>query len=106
MERALVDQTWVDRPDTYNLILGGGGGPGERRGHPVSEETRKRLSARFSGAGNPMFGRPSPTLGKHHTAEAKRKISERKLGHEVSEETRSKISKSKKGQLAGIKLSA
>lgn len=27
MERVYVDQTWVDRSDTYNLIVGGCGNP-------------------------------------------------------------------------------
>lgn len=40
-------------------------------------------------------------LGIYHTAEAKKKISETKMGHSVSEETKKKISKSRVGKYGG-----
>lgn len=45
----------------------------------ISEETRKKHSIAFSGERNPMFGKRgilAPFFGKHHTEEAKRKMSE------------------------------
>lgn len=48
MELVYVDETWVLRNDTYNLTLGGNGGlmegqHGNRKGVPVSNETRMKL---------------------------------------------------------------
>ena len=108
MERVFVDQTWIDRADTYNLKLGGegGGAKGIHSGVSLSEEHKAKISKANKGRNNPMYGRTSPNKGKKHTDETKRKMGERKLGHQVSEETRRKISKSKQGQLAGVKLSS
>lgn len=47
-------------------------------------------------------GKPSPTKGRHHTEEAKKKISEAGKNRAVSEETRKKLSAAHKGK----KLSA
>lgn len=83
MERVFVDQTWIDRADTYNLKLGGegGGAKGIHSGVSLSEEHKAKLSKANKGRNNPMYGRTSPNKGKQHTEETKRKIGERKLGH-------------------------
>ena len=43
-------------------------------------------------------GRKSPFYGKHHTEEAKRKISETLKGRKLTEETKQKIGKASKGR--------
>ena len=79
MERVFVDQTWVDRSDTYNIALGGEGGSGK-------------------GTLNGMFG-------KHHSEETKQKLSTIHKGHlawnkglTMSESTRQKQSNALKGR--------
>lgn len=52
MERVYVDQTWVDRSDTYNLAFGGKGGCGFHH----TEEWKKMMSNRLSGQNNPLYG--------------------------------------------------
>lgn len=88
MERVFVDQTWVDRSDTYNLKIGGEGGSVFGRKH--SEESIKKMSE--SHKGNKAH------LGCHHTDEAKLKMSKARKGKKLSEETRKKMSESHKKQ--------
>jgi hypothetical protein len=60
------------------------------------------LSKKYSGEGNPMFGRKgelSPIYGKKQTEEHKRKISEALKGKVRSEEHRKNLSKSLKGRV-------
>lgn len=65
-----------------------------------NEEYRKRMSERFSGKGNPMYGvrlkgEQNPNYGKHLSEETKRKLSEAKKGkkgHPMSEEHKKKLS--------------
>lgn len=86
------------KPNGYNLTDGGGGNSG------ISDETRARLSARFSGKNNPMYG-------KHHTKETRAKMSADKKtkgfkppgtkGTKLSAETKAKMSATKKAK--GIK---
>jgi len=45
-----------------------------------------------------MGGKPGPMLGKHHTEETKRKMSEIHMGHPVSTESRQRISLAKLGK--------
>jgi group I intron endonuclease len=74
------------------------------KGQITTEETKEILRQKLSGKNNPMFGKKgelSPFYGKHHTKEAKLKISEANKGNVVSEETRKKISDSLKGKMSG-----
>lgn len=104
MERVYVDQTWVDRSDTYNLNLGG-----DCQRH--SEQTRKKISLAQKGKKKKY---PSPIKGKRFSEdhirklkaarkrwklsdESRRKISKTLQGHSVSEESRRKMSEKKKG---------
>jgi hypothetical protein len=61
--------------------------PGEKRG-PLPESIKRKLSERFSGAGNPQFGKTSPMKGKHHSLETKQKIGAKSKGHIMSIQTR------------------
>lgn len=45
MERVYVDQTWIDRADTYNLVLGGG----SVRGWKHTPEARQKMSVKNKG---------------------------------------------------------
>lgn len=105
MERVYVDQTWVDRSDTYNLRLGGDGGQ-------HSEQTRKKMSESHKGkiAWNKGIKMPqeahkgnhNPFYGKHHSEKTKRKMSEALKGknRNLSEEARRKMSEACKGRPA------
>ena len=88
MERVYVDQTWVDRSDTYNLRLGGDG-------KIVSEQSRKKLSESLKGNQNHK--------GKHHSEETRKKMRETRKAKPVwnkgilmSDEQKKKISDSLK----------
>lgn len=92
MERVFVDQTWIDRSDTYNLKLGGAGGSakGTNKGRPswikgkhLPESAKKALSEARKGKGNPMYGRRGescPFYGKHHTEETKARCGDASRG--------------------------
>lgn len=73
-----------------------------------SPEFRKKLSDERTGRNNPMYGK-RPWLGRHHTEETKRKISEKKkelfktgkhihpwIGRHHTKETRKKMSDARK----------
>ena len=117
MERVYVDQTWVDRCDTYNLKLGGK----VCCGFHHTEETKRKLSEANKGhtpwnKGVTGFfvGEKNGMYGKHPSEETRRKIGEANkgnkyfLGKHPSEETRRKISEAQKGRISprkGVKLS-
>lgn len=61
------------------------------------------LHTKFKGEGNPMYGKVGCMFGKHHSQEAKLKISKVHKGKTISEETKRKMSLSRKGVLAGEK---
>ena len=92
MERVYVDQTWVDRSDTYNLNLGGIGGiKFGQHCKPHSEEHKRKISEACKGKPHEACrGRP---LSDEH----RRKLSEAHKGIKRSDETRRKISEKKKG---------
>ena len=65
LERMYVDEEWLVRPDTYNLVLGGGG----CKGWHHTEESKKKISVAATGAGNSMYGR-------HHSKETRQKLAD------------------------------
>jgi hypothetical protein len=72
-----------------------------RYGKPRSDEFRKLMSERFSGKGNPMYGRTgknSPNFGKPLSEERKRKISASLTGKTQSEESNLKRSLKLRGE--------
>ena len=102
MERVYVDQTWVDRSDTYNLNLGG-------NCHCISEQTRKKMSIALKGKPKSLehcLKCSEANKGKHHSDEVKKKISESNkgkhkhwLGKHHSDESKKKISDANKGKI-------
>ena len=105
MERVYVDQTWVDRSDTYNMTLGGvGGAPkGRNKGMHHTEETKKKISAASKGTNNPMYGKPCYfKMTEKQKADWCRKCSRPgkmngRYGKPTSNKTKELISKAQKG---------
>jgi len=67
----------------------------------LTEEHCRNISEALSGAGNPMYGmsgKRNSMYGKHHTEEARQKMSKALMGRQVSEETRGKLSEAGKGR--------
>ena len=71
------------------------------------EEARKSLSKAMTGKNNPMYGKPSPLLGRHLTDEQKQHLREINLGEkspkygkQISEETKAKIREARLGKKA------
>jgi hypothetical protein len=60
----------------------------------MTEETKNKISQSLKGEKNPFYG-------KHHTEEAKRKLSESHKGKYHTEETKRKMSESRKGKRTG-----
>ena len=88
MERVYVDQTWVDRSDTYNLNLGG-----DCQRH--SEQTRKKISLAQKGKKEKY---PSPMKGKRFSKEVRKHMSEAHKGYKQTDEHRKNISASNIGK--------
>ena len=87
------------RENGYNLTDGGDGSLGRYQ----SEETKMKISNTKSGVKVPKLsialkGKPSGFKDKHHTEEAKRKISEGLKDKHRTEETKRKISEGHKGK--------
>lgn len=80
LERMYVNEEWLARPDTYNLVLGGSS-------HPQPMSIRKRISN---------------TLKGHSVSEKSRsKMSTARKGRKYSDETKAKMSAAHKGQKHG-----
>lgn len=62
-----------------------------KKGHALSDETRRKLSESLKGEKNPFYG-------KTHSEDTRRKISEANKGRTCSEEQRRKMSESHKGK--------
>lgn len=82
-EAEAMEQTYIALHNTtnpkygYNLTKGGEG----TLGWQPNESWRRKQSEINSGKGNPMYGKESAFRGKHHTEEAKQKMSEANKGH-------------------------
>ncbi len=76
-----------------NITDGGDGLPG----YAPTPELRQKWSQMRRGV-KYAPGRQSAMLGKTHTPEARKKISERRMGHSTSPETRQKIAEKAKGR--------
>ena len=111
MERVFVDQTWVDRSDTYNIALGGDckTWTDEIRKNHSYVMNKPEVKAKYSGENAPMkrpevrakfIGANNPNYGKPRSEETRKKISEAKRGKHLSEETRRKMSEARKGRVA------
>lgn len=99
-EKELITEEFVNREDTYNLGVGGQGGP-HFKNKKHSEETKKLLGAKstnyFSVEENRLiFG--NKMKGKTHSEETKQKIGNKRRNTKQSEETKTKISNSLKGK--------
>lgn len=91
----------------YNLTKGGKGayGLGRKIRESWTDERRKEFSERMKGGNNPCYGKKfvgvkkPKLLGKKHSEERRKKISEalKGKGHPQSEETKRKISESTRG---------
>ena len=105
------EKYWIKKDKThlrkfgYNMTLGGDG----VLGYVYPLERKNQYSKKFSGIGNPMFGKHHSSesiisnkisnLGKTHTDETKIKMSKSQTGRVHSEETKQKIRKGNKGKI-------
>jgi hypothetical protein len=64
----------------------------------MSDEQKRKMSEARKGEKNPNFGKPGAFLGKTHSEESKRKISEVQKGKTLSDEHKMRISEAKKGK--------
>ena len=86
----------------YNTTFGGEGGD-TLSNNPNIELIKRKLSLKFSGKNNPMYGthrtgKDSPFYGKTHSQEFKLKLSRIHKGKIISTGTRNKMSLALKGQ--------
>jgi group I intron endonuclease len=78
-ERELITEDFVSRKDTYNIGIGGEGGP-HFKGKKHSSDSKMKMA----------------TVGYTHTDEAKRKISDSNRRRKLSDETKKKLSEKAK----------
>ena len=81
-ERILTEYDVKNCPHSYNCKNSAIGFTSEdMKGKTVSDETRQKLSQALKGENNPLYGKrgkDTPMYGRHHTEEAKRKMSQAK----------------------------
>ena len=82
----------------YNHSTGGEGG---HAGVVCSEETRRKLREANLGDKSPMWGKPGTMLGRKHSDETKRRMSEARKGHRKTEDWVRKIAEAQKGTRTG-----
>lgn len=108
LEKDLIQK--YGRENLCNLTDGGDGMSGhfhseesiaKMKGHPVSEETRKKISAGNKGKKRNQAERDrisAMNTGRKHSEETRKRLSLARQGRVFSEETRKKISDSQKGR--------
>lgn len=101
-EAEIVNFEFVNRDDTYNMVIGGNnyGGSWSGEKHPnfkksPTKETRDKISKTLKGK---LAGEKNPFYGKKHTQETREKLSKLHTGKKASKETREKMSKAHKGK--------
>lgn len=77
------------------------GGEGAHTGVVCSEETRRRLREANLGERSPMWGKPGTMLGRKHSEETKRKMSETRRGRRKNPEWARKIAEAQRGTRTG-----
>lgn len=96
-EKCLIQELKANNPNYgYNISSGGESG---HAGCTMSDEEREWRKKRYSGKGNPMYGKTkelSGMWGKKHKPESIQKMKEAQKGRIISQEHRQKISKTKK----------
>lgn len=104
LEEAIVDEAFVARKDTYNMITGGIGGC--VKGHLVSEETRKKISEanKVSLKGNIPWnkGMVMDDNFKKRMSEAS-KGNHNRAGKPMSEQGKARLSAFHKGKPSAVK---
>ena len=85
-----LERKYIAEYDSMNPIYGYNRESGGNKDKTISSETKQIWSTHRKGEGGAMYG-------KHHTEEARRKISEKQIGKVLSEETKRKISSAKIG---------
>jgi group I intron endonuclease len=123
MENILIAEHNTMRPNGYNIAEGGGKSPtlgktlseetkkkigNANKGRKWTEERKKKKSLEYSGKGNPFYGKTfapdkHPWIGRKHSDETRRKMSEsKKRKHFVNpmsnSESRSKLSSTAKSR--------
>lgn len=100
---AELERKYISEYDSMNPAHGYNRESGGNKDKTISDETKKIWSEHRSNGGAGMFG-------KHHTEEAKRKISEKHKGRRLSEESIRKMAETKRGKKmsleARMKMSA
>jgi hypothetical protein len=108
LEKDLIQK--YGRENLCNLTDGGDGMSGhfhseesiaKMKGHSVSEETRKKISAGNKGKKRNQAERDrisEMNKGRKHSEEHKKRLSLARMGHSISEETRKKISAAQIGR--------
>jgi len=98
LEIKFIDEPWVKRKDTYNMVIGGLGMPSGKDhvlyGKSHSNEARKKMSEAKSGESHHMYG-------KTHSKESKQKMSKSHKGKIISKETKLNMSNAQKGEKNG-----
>lgn len=95
LEELIVDEDFIKREDTYNLMTGGTGGA-----PPVYDDTRKKRSenAKLMWENPEMRQKIVQSQRKPKSQQMKERLSNTLKGHHISEETKQKISNTLKGK--------